>query len=612
MINKLKTLLKSKKFIVVLFCAIVLSQLAHITYIFTTVKTGYGSDEIWSYGLSNSYYKPFIHASDHDITESYINGWFTGEDFSEYVTVQDGQQFSYGSVWYNQSKDVHPPLFYAVMHTICSFFPDTFSLWYGYSINVVTFIITQILIFKIAKKVSKSTVTAFATIILWGFSLGANSLYIYIRMYTMSVMFMVILLYINTLIYEAGKFSKKYVIPLVVVTMLGGLTHYYFYISACVLSVLFCIWFIAKKQFKNLFAYGFSMLGGVALAIAVFPSAIGHMLGGKDLINMPGSIPFVLEFPLMLNQLLPELFGFSVPIFYKGQHAYILTALVILAIVVIPLSFLFRNEVWFKNYLAKLKTLCKATKVRLIATFKKFNWMLLFIFIDVLVTIMIEATQVSQFFGITQRYEWIVYPIACIFFVSFAHYIVSWLPQLKHYTDYLILIVAIVCPILSNIKCHNDFIFDREIETTAMEDIVDGSNCIFMVGDVWSITCYDFYLFNANNVYVAGYYNSCDSFENYTDEYLKLKDDEKFYIIIDTSQLKSEPSDDDDSTTTSYSGTTTTGIVMDNELKDVGSENYPTLNELLDYFKGIFPDKTITKVSSEHDFDHITNIYEVS
>lgn len=46
--------------------------------------------------------------------------WKTSEEAIDYVTVREGDVFNYFSVYYNQSRDVHPPLFYALVHLFSS------------------------------------------------------------------------------------------------------------------------------------------------------------------------------------------------------------------------------------------------------------------------------------------------------------------------------------------------------------------------------------------------------------------------------------------------------------------------------------------------------------
>lgn len=101
------------KFVLVL---IILVQVLFMLW-YCNMKSGYFVDEIWSYGLSNSYYHAQIW-EDGALDKTEINP----QMFNDYLVVNEGEEFSYGSVIYNQTHDSHPPLFYMVLHTVSSFF----------------------------------------------------------------------------------------------------------------------------------------------------------------------------------------------------------------------------------------------------------------------------------------------------------------------------------------------------------------------------------------------------------------------------------------------------------------------------------------------------------
>ena len=129
----------------VLLAVIILLQSVNICRIFVNDKKSFYCDEVFSFGLANSFYRPFIESDSVRSQElHYVDEWFSGEVYRNYITVQDSQRFRYDSVWYNQSQDRHPPLFYAVLHTVCSFFPNTFSKWFGFIPNLIYFAVTQI------------------------------------------------------------------------------------------------------------------------------------------------------------------------------------------------------------------------------------------------------------------------------------------------------------------------------------------------------------------------------------------------------------------------------------------------------------------------------------
>ena len=76
----------------------------------------YHMDEICSYGLSNHQ----IHFPFKEGKYEYPKEIF----YKNYLVVNINSRFNYYKVWENQSKDVHPPMYYVFLHTIYSFFPE--------------------------------------------------------------------------------------------------------------------------------------------------------------------------------------------------------------------------------------------------------------------------------------------------------------------------------------------------------------------------------------------------------------------------------------------------------------------------------------------------------
>ncbi len=52
-------------------------------------KEGFYIDELWSYGLSNSYYCPSLNQK-----ENYMNSWHQPSFYEDYLTVRQGETFS--------------------------------------------------------------------------------------------------------------------------------------------------------------------------------------------------------------------------------------------------------------------------------------------------------------------------------------------------------------------------------------------------------------------------------------------------------------------------------------------------------------------------------------
>ena len=73
-------------------------------------KEGFFLDEIYSYGLANSSYVPFLswlHGGEQVANGKLPEAVFTQSEFLNYVAPQGSTRFDYASVYYNQTQDVH-------------------------------------------------------------------------------------------------------------------------------------------------------------------------------------------------------------------------------------------------------------------------------------------------------------------------------------------------------------------------------------------------------------------------------------------------------------------------------------------------------------------------
>lgn len=125
--------LKKQKFSVynIIFIIVVIAQLIFLSVSFAVNNTAHHEDEYFSYGLANSQNRVYLYGSAFQVPDNY-NVWMTGDDFKYYIETNEESRFSYDTVWKNQAADTHPPLYYAALHTICSFSPIS-SLGGGHS-----------------------------------------------------------------------------------------------------------------------------------------------------------------------------------------------------------------------------------------------------------------------------------------------------------------------------------------------------------------------------------------------------------------------------------------------------------------------------------------------
>ena len=264
-----------KKYGGILILALVLiAQVASLVYV-GTHKAGLHIDENYSYILSNSYDAECImNATD------LWNTWLDGDAFKELLSVERGEQFAYISVYKNNAQDAHPPLYYFLLHTLCSFFPGSFSPWIGIIMNIIITVLTQIVLYKLSHEITGSSLWSAVPVVLYGSMRAFIDTTVFIRMYALMTLFTVLLLWQHyRLITRECKY--KPIIWCGVLTFLGTFTHYYFAIFAFFLAAATCVFLLARKAWKHLGLYAGAMLSGVILVFLVYPAGISQILGSE-------------------------------------------------------------------------------------------------------------------------------------------------------------------------------------------------------------------------------------------------------------------------------------------------------------------------------------------
>lgn len=257
----------------VLFLLILIIQVS-IMAGYGNMKKGYFVDELWSYGLANSYYHPHVYS------DGKLDDWVEGKYFKDYIEVLDDQRFQYGSVVYNQKNDVHPPLFYIVLHTICSFFPNSFSKWYGIFPNIFYFSCCMYFLYKLGYLLFDNSYRALIPVMAYGLCPGSISNVMYIRMYMLLTVWAVYAFYIHSRWIKTGGMNVKGLIELVAVSYLGFMSHYYYFVYAFFLSAFYVIYLIKKEDMKKTIQYCLAMAGSLFLVLITYPTAYKQLFWG--------------------------------------------------------------------------------------------------------------------------------------------------------------------------------------------------------------------------------------------------------------------------------------------------------------------------------------------
>ncbi|MDD7548435.1 MAG: hypothetical protein PUJ81_05610 [Lachnospiraceae bacterium] len=263
-------------FKIMLIITIVL-QLA-VALCFCMQKQGFHYDENYSYYSSNVTYG--LNPPDGD--------WLSGSTIAEEFCITPGMGFNFPLVAQMQSFDVHPPVYYFLLNIICSLSSGIFSKWQGLILNLIFFVISELLIIAIANKVgNKNKAITWFSLALFGFSPAIISGITFIRMYMLltSECMALILLHMNMLtdIKNNSSLSRfvKYLIQIAVTVYIGFLTHYYFAVFAFFVAAFTTLYlFFSKNTRKTSYIYAITVIAGLLSAVLSYPASLRHIFRG--------------------------------------------------------------------------------------------------------------------------------------------------------------------------------------------------------------------------------------------------------------------------------------------------------------------------------------------
>lgn len=207
--------------------------------------------------------------------------WVKGEELFEQLTVSKEERFHYAQVLVNQAVDVHPPLFYLVVHTVFSIFSGTYSDGYIFAINFIALLLTCIILYKFVEEISEDPLLPVLTVAIYGFSQGFISCAMYFRMYALFSLFATLTIYLYLLMEkEQYRLSKKRSMQLIVVTILGFYTHYYYIIFLFPMFVLTVGKLLGRHLKQELWHYLKNMIVAGIISLIIWPLSVYHILFG--------------------------------------------------------------------------------------------------------------------------------------------------------------------------------------------------------------------------------------------------------------------------------------------------------------------------------------------
>lgn len=261
----------------------IVSVILYVLYFVLMVITIYNKenfhiDEMLSYGLSNN------HSALATFFEDGVRYTADNDPFKEYLTANKDSRFDYKMVWQNQENDVHPPFYYAIVHTICSIFAGSFSKWYAGAVNIVFALLLLFVIRKTFRLLVDDELICDLFSLTFILSSGILSIVSFLRMYIMAMFWAALLTYLIIRHVVDDPADKKgkilFYVKVFAAALCGALTHYYcimFTVFMC--TSLSVFWIVKKKWLPVLYLV---ITGGLAAGgtYLIFPAFIKHMFSG--------------------------------------------------------------------------------------------------------------------------------------------------------------------------------------------------------------------------------------------------------------------------------------------------------------------------------------------
>lgn len=276
-----------KQIIKLISFILVLAVIIGACLFYSSQKSGMFIDEIYSYGLSNGYYTPFL---TYLRADGLVDATLTRADLLSYIETDETDRFAVGSVYYNQTQDVHPPLYYWLLNFASSFTPNSFSMWTGLILNLVIYAVTLLMLWLLAIRLFSSWKLALAAVVLYGLSNVGISTMLMIRMYCLLTLFTVLLAYWFVCLYQRQNQRLYFAIGITI--LLGMLTQYYFVFYAFFLCGAFLLYDLFAKKWKDALLLTASGCGAIAVFVLIWPAVITHLTrdalvsGGNAIENM--------------------------------------------------------------------------------------------------------------------------------------------------------------------------------------------------------------------------------------------------------------------------------------------------------------------------------------
>lgn len=497
-----RKIINKDRLVVIICCALIAISLCRIVYSFIFLRTGHHSDEAWSYGFANSLYDPFIYLDINDdiylsdATEKNINEWVPGKVFRDYLVVNTGEKFRFDSVINNKKGDISPPLYEIFIHLISSFFPNVFSWWFAFVINLACFFLIAILIIKIGDLLTNKCV-GFISAAFYALSVGCYGNILFLRMYALltAETLLFVYIFIKTIKDEYKVTWSRFIyIGLCVLT--GSFTHFYFLLYAFLLMLFWSVGLLLNKRFFTVLKFGGLVLFWVVIFFLLYPSSIYRLMNAGTMYGNQKTF----SYGRCLSDLLTYFLNYVLGIKWVVNRLFLVEVLPIVALIVMfafMLLFLFRDSDKTRMLVSSIRKKCVLICENIVGFIRGKESTVHYIIFVMFLSIVCYLSVIAKISDITNmqysavRYVFNVMPIFVLIVVSLIKMQIT-IRKTKRSQGVIVfwLILGLSSVICQNLLYSGGFLYQDENNDINLHDYLVDSNVVILSDASWRMEWY--------------------------------------------------------------------------------------------------------------------------
>ena len=267
---------RSKQKIQILGIALALLVFGMVSFLFWgSKKQVWFCDEIYTYESANGF--------EQDWPATYVDEWMSGTDVEAFFAA-DGDKLDLNAITVRLYND-HVPLYFWLFRIVSFiFFKGSGTIWIGLSINLFFYLFLLETVYFLFLRLVKSPVLSGIMVVL---SFIVNRLVIEqattLRMYMMLLWAQVLLLLVGRWVLEnvwKNKLSPLSFIGLYLISVIGFLTNYDFWVFYAMTAAFCCLWLLVMavkrrgKMFWRSMEFGCVLIWCVDFVLALFSTIL--------------------------------------------------------------------------------------------------------------------------------------------------------------------------------------------------------------------------------------------------------------------------------------------------------------------------------------------------